>query len=105
MAWGTKFGTGAWQVASAETVKGAGQDPVGGTLSAMVTVSVAVEEAPQGSVTLRVTTVFPMGKATLNFAIVPRTEPLALHSYVSGSFSGSLDPEPSRLTCLSQSTV
>src|SRR6516162_4458109 len=78
--WGTKFGTAAWHVESAETVTGGGQDPVGALVSTTVTVRLAVSDAPQGSVTFSVTTVFPMGKDGLNVTVVPRTEPLALHS-------------------------
>ena len=96
--WEVKSGTTAWQFASAETVTGPGQEPTGGVVSATITVTLLWEESPQASVTLRVTTLVPIGRATVRVAEVPRTLPAEDHSYVSGPLPGLLECDPSRVT-------
>src|SRR5262245_16836360 len=81
-----------------------GQDTLGGVLSVTRTLMLACDEAPAGSLTLRVTVCSPSEKETETIAWVLKTAPPSLHSYVSGSPSGSVEWLPSSFTRLGHST-
>src|SRR5579859_8073068 len=98
-------GTAAWQLASEAAVISPGQEPVGGVVSTTAMVTLAWLEAPQVSVTVRVSTLVPIGKEAVITALVPRTELPKLQAKVSGSLSGSLEAEPFSVTVAWQSTV
>src|SRR5258708_11120996 len=94
----TKSGTFAWQLLSTEAVTSAGQEPLGGVVSATITDTFVSAVAPHGSLTFNVMTLVPMGNEAVNDEFVPKTAPWVLHSKMRGSPSGSLEPEPFRVT-------
>src|SRR5438874_1019501 len=61
-----RFGNTAAQLALAERVTGPGQRSTGGWLSSTTRVRLLCEEAPHGSVTLRVMTLVPRAKLAVN---------------------------------------
>ena len=67
----TKFGTAARQLVLEETVRFPGQESVGGVRSRTVTTTVASEDAPQGSETLRVTTLVPRLRSSIQSEVSP----------------------------------